>query len=900
MPGKTQIAVSGNISELVSVISAYTGNSAVKFSEHSLLNNPKYHLFLIDTTRSLENISQKLILEYGKCRENNSKLLICLIFEGEIQKDKVTPFKKLLEDLGKGNPLHRLVITRELYTDNYPEPTTQLDKELINILRSNSINISTKGNNYLYPLFLNDFLEAIIKILFLNSAAGKTLYILGDQIKDLELAYLIKKIVIDDNPDYQINLISENIAEDPEITNLANSAQVNLGWHPSTDFEISLKDLYQKIKSNPEEYVDSSDIKTENNVSQITNILKNNVSVLSRLVKPHRKKEEETEGINKKKIFGKIIVVASVSYLVLCAIFTICVYESFRTLAGSLDSLKQGSLLNSVGLVNRTIIYDQVAINIYWPIRPLVRLFSSNFDDELHNLFTFNQYLQGSLENLQQSYVLSEKIYNSFLDASSNVSINDETLALKTSLGQVYDNLNQIDIMVNSGKLPKSIIENLQKNPEYKRLGDLEIELSQAMKLINILPAMSSSNSTKQIAIIVQDQDELRSLGGVIKFLIVLNITNGKLADVKIYNQSDIDNLSDGSVKAPDTVAQVTGLDSWKFRDMSYVGDFSQTAQYLNWYLGKTVQINPDVFIAVNKSLFENLLGDATGISIAGKTITQNTLIDKIDSSTDDDLRAVIDYYLSLYRSQKLSLADLSRSLISEAENNNLYIWAKDQQTESSFQNLPFSGIINPYSCHSALANYLSCISQTTYLTESNFMIAPVNPYLNREVIHLVTLTQNEAQHEYQIKYHFTADLSSLKRDYRLIYQLYVSGNSTLSSVTVDNQALQINSFIKQKFNLFDYYQIPIALSAVTDHQISIKFTTPITLASDINQTAYSISEIRQSGIKDNGFGLMIKLPDNTNPALVTAPVDTKPQQVYYRFPSKTATFGVGLGLVRQ
>ena len=899
MPGKTQIAVSGNIPELVSVISAYQGNSAVKFSEHSLLNNPKYHLFLIDTSGSLENISQKLIIEYGKCREYNSKLLACLIFEGEIQKDKVMPFKKLLDDLGKGNPLHRLVITRELYSDNYPEPATQLDKELTNILRNNAINISTKGNNYIYPLFINDFLEAIIKILFLNSASGKTLYLLGDQLKDLELAYLIKKIVTDDNPDFQINLVSENIIEDPEITNLANSAQVNLGWHPTTDFEITLKDLFQKIKSNPEEYVETSTTKAETNTNQINNILKNKILILGRLIKPHREKEE-IEGVNKKRIFGKIIVVSSVSYLILCSIFAFCVYESFRTLAGSLDSLKQGSLPNSVNLVNKTIFYDQVAINIYWPIRPLVRLFSSNFDDELYNLFTFNQYLQGSLENLQQSYVLSEKIYNSFLDTSSNVSINDETLALKTSLGQVYDNLNQIDIMVNSGKLPKSITESIQKNPEYVRLGDLEIELSQAMKLINILPAMSSSNSTKQIAIIVQDQDELRSLGGVIKFLVLLNITNGKLTDVKIYNQSDIDNLSDGSVKAPNTVAQVTGIDSWKFRDMSYIGDFSQTAQYLNWYLNKTLQINPDVFIAVNKSLFESLIGDSTGISISGKTITKNNLIDKIDNNSDSDLTSVIDYYLSLYRSQKLSLAELSRSLISEAENNNLYIWAKDQITESSFLNLPFSGVINPYSCHSALGNYPTCISQTTYLTESNFMIAPINPYLNREVIHLVTLTQNEAQHEYQIKYHFTTDLSSLKRDYRLIYQLYVSGNSTLTSVTIDNQPLQINSFIKQKFNLFDYYQIPIALSTVSDHQISIKFSTPITMASDINQTAYSLSEVRQSGIRDNGFGLLIKLPDNTNPALVTAPVETKPQQIYYRYPPKTATFGVGLGLVRQ
>lgn len=891
----TSISVSGNNKRLISGICSYQENESVKFSEHQIIEKPKYHLYVISIQEELENVSQKIISLYADCRENKSKLTVVLVFNNEILKDKVFYFQKLLNDLGKQEPIHRLVVTKDIYSISHREYITELDQEIEKVFSSSSINISSKGNNYLYPLELNDFCKAIIKIFFLNSTTGKTIYLLGEPIKDLEFAYILKNIVVDENPNFEINTTNKNIPLDTESQNLGNVSQLDINWRPSTDLENSLRKIY--LGNNNK--VDDEDFATPPSVHEKT---KNKIFDVLRLIKAfnnqkYRQKKNNSPVKTKSTLI--IISIFILSSLILLGTIIGSTYLGLQSLASSLDSLRQGDISQSVKNVNKTNFYNEVSINTYWTVRPLVKLVSKNLDEEIHNLFTFSQYLESSLTNLQQSYVLSEKIYKSFNDKSININVEDQVLALKTSLGQVYENLTQIDLMINSNRLPKSLENIIKSDSSFKQLPIIEEQLSQSIKLIDIIPSIASNNQTKTLAVIIQDQDELRSLGGVVKYLITVTITDAKIIDIKIYNQQDISNLSDGTVKAPEMITRFTGMEAWKFRDMTYIGDFSQTSQYLVWYLEKVGNIKPDTIVSINKSFFrqlmlENKLNEKSEINISEEKLTQ-----KIGEEDNGVLRIVIDNYINLYRKNELSLAQLGRVVTNEISSGNIYLWTNNQVLEQGISMLPFSGVVNPYRCHSSLANYSTCISQTTFLTESNFTMSPVNQHVKREVLHKVDLQQNESVHTYQLNYHYLSDLSILNRDYRLVYQLYAPSESTLTSVNIDGQDLQTDSFLKQKYGQFEYFQIPIALSINNDHQVNIKFSTPIHLSSNLDQTAYSLTEIRQSGITDQGYGLVINLPENTHAKLVTSPVDTKPLQINYRFPLKTATFGLGLGINR-
>jgi hypothetical protein len=889
----TSIVVLGNSSNLVSRICAYK-NEQIKFHSENILSSSKYLLYLVSLSNDLENVSQKIIDLYSTCREKKQKLVICLIFDEEINRDKIFHFQKLLDGLGRQEPLHRLVIVKDLYQDSSSNPVTLLDQEIRHLLSSDSINISSKGNNYLYPLHLDDFIYAITKIFFLNSTAGKTYYLQGDPIKDLELAYLVKNIVVDDNPSYQINSKLENIPYDTESISLANSTQIQINWRPSIDFENSLRKIYHE--KNDQEIVDETNttpIKRPKDL-KILNLFNRNFRLLKSKFIPLKKSSS-----NRKRKIGKLILIIAVCYLLEIGAFIGSTYMSFKYLSQSLTQIQVGNIQGSVASIEKSNTYNNIAINIYWPIRPLSSLYSKTFDEEIHNMFSFSQYLENSLSNLQQAYILTEKIYQSFNDTSGTSNIEDQTIALKTSLGQVYENLSQINIMINSSKLPTAVEDKLKNDNIFKQLPNIENQLSQSIKLLNLLPSIASNTDKKTTAIIVQDQDELRSLGGVIRYLILVTIDKSKVTDIKVLSQSDISGLSDGSVKAPDIIAGITGSASWKFRDMTYFSDFSQTSEYLSWYLQKIGNVKPNNFISINKSFFESLINDSKNIIVDGNTITTESLKSKIGEPDSETLKNVINYYLDLYKKNNLPLSNLSRVVTSELEKGNLFIWSDDQTIESSISTLPFSGVISQYRCHSSLANYSQCLNQTTYLTESNFSVANINLNLKREVIHVVSLYQDHALHEYQLKYHYLSDMSVLNRDYRPVYQLYAPNNSKIESVTVDGQSLDTKTFLQQKYGLFEYIQIPISLSLNIDHDVDIKFSSPLDQISDINQTAYSLTEMRQSGISDTGYGLVINLPENTHASIVTSPVDSKPQQVLYRFPTKTSTFGLGLGLNR-
>lgn len=888
----TTISLSGNNKQIVSGICSYKKFEDIHFSEINPLSRIKYYLYLIDLEENLESASHNLIDAYDKCRENKSKLIVCLIFGKEIKKEKVFYFQKLLNELGKEGPLHRLVITKDLYFEAN-KPVTSFDKEIRKIFEGESINISSKGNNIFYPLHVDDFVLALTKIFFLNSTNGKTLYLAGEPVKDLEFAYQIKKIVIDQKPNFQINSTEENLPHDSEYQNLSNNTQIDINWRPALDFETSLKKIYQQELQTDLPQADLEvipEIRKNHLIDKISNLNKYITSIKNYRYKP--------KTVRKNYILIKLVGIFIGIYLSVIGLFIITTYYSFKYLSKSLDELKQGRIENSVSLIKKSHQYNNLSLNIYWSVSPLTNLFSKNTNNEIHNTFSFSQYLLTSLENLQQSYVLGDKIFQSIVDSSVNVNILDQTLALKTSLAQVYDNVQQIEIMVNSNSLPAKITEKIKNDRSFKEVSIIEEQLSEALKLINLLPIVVSDNQSKKIAILIQDQDEIRSLGGVIKNLVTIDFSKNKISEIKVFNTKDIDSLSDGSAKAPETIAAITGSEYWKFRDMTYFSDVSQTSQYLSWYLEK-YNLKPNAIIIINKSFFESLIQENGSIDISGNTITADKLKEKIGELDSGILQQIIDYYISQYRSKKLTLALVGRVVTSEISKGNIFVWSDDQEIESSISTQPFSGVIVPYRCHGSLANYEMCINQTTYLTESNFSVAPINQVLKRDLIHKVLLNQNFVSHEYLINYHFQTDISYLNRDYRLVYQLYAPAGSNIESIIVDDQILVGFPLVHQKYGQFEFFQMPIALTTNQDHNVSIKFTSPVNMIADLNKTAFSLTEIRQSGVQGEGYGLIITLPENTHARLVTSPVDLKPQQVYFRFPPKTTTFGLGLGLSR-
>lgn len=879
MPPQTSIAVNSNNPDLAELFSRLDSFDEVKFVKAGPTS--PFNLFLIDLSLDLTAISQQIIHAASQAREKQSKLIVGLLFARAVDIEKVHHFRRLLQPVSPEQPSYRLVLIKDLYQDLLDRPVTEFDKQINAAVHDAVWKTSIKTKNLYFPLYIEDLASALIKIFFLNHTAGKTFWLFGDPVKDYEIGYLLKNALADTAPDFQIEPTYADESQDREYITSANDTQIDLNWRPDTDISQKIPLILEKINSDEQETVKTPPKALSKRF-------------LRRLNQTLGSKKHKEVSRNLKSGFHKTLVRVSLAaiglYLLNTAVFSWALYREYNSLNLSLDLISQNQFQRSVDEINRVESMNTITMQTYEPLKPLIQLISPGTSEKLNNLFNFNRYLTRSIQNLHQTYNLAEKIFLSLTDSQLSIDPAASSLALQSNLSLIYENLRQIKISLDSQQLPGSITQKIKSSSQYDRLGELEDQVTQAMKLADLIPTVLGSSSTK-VGILVQDQDELRPTGGLIKQLLVLQFDRGKIVDAKSYLPDDLDRLAEGIAEAPQLLSEITGASRYNFKDMNYPADFAQTGQYLTNYLDRVIDLKLDVLIGLNKSVFEKMIAQDQVLKIAGQTITAQDL--RSVNSDSDPAKPVVDYYLASLKAGDLSMSTLGRAVISEIQQGNLQLYTQNEASQIMISRLPISGTVLDHFCHPGLEQYKQCLSQTTYLNEANFTFAPVNHSLKRDVIHQVTITETGIDHEYQLSYSFQSDLTSLNRPYQAVYQLFVPDGTEIVGIKLDGEPFGPSDLIHLDHGQLDYFQFPLSFPPSGEHQVSIAFST--TRVIDINNTAFSFTEIRQPGLSDLGTLLLIKIPENTRPVIISSPIQSVQGALAVRLPAKTSTFGLGL-----
>jgi len=891
MPRKdTPISVSSNNEKLVELFLAYQIPD-IKFVKDKDLHQAKYAIYIADLNSDLLGLSQQIISLLQLGLEKKVKTAICVLFQDHFDTEKITYLRNLLESTSHGSSLVRLCFIRDLYQDHFSFPVTYLDDQFSTASRTRRWKASVKGKNALFPLHLSDLIPALLKILFLDSTAGRGFFLCGDKISDVELGFLIKRILGDEDDHFEIETVLPDQLENSDYLSSANETQISLNWRPDVDISQKLKQIFAH---NSQSSTDSDFLpQPDSNGKPLGKLISKLRLRLSSLSPHHLQIKIQNRLVAYiVKLLGFILI----AYLISTVVFVWSLTQELGILGRSLEHVRQGRLNDSVTEIEKIKSIEEIRVFAFEPLRPLIQLLSPTTNEELNNLFAFNKYVSLSLENLQQTYVLAEKIYLSLNDSQSSLDMEGSILALQSNLGLVYGNIHQIKLTLDSKRLPASVTKKINASSQIKQIDLIESQVSQTMKLLEILPQILTSDGTKKIGILVQDQDELRPTGGVIKQLIVVTLENGKITNNAILDPAVIDSSSEGIAKAPEMLSRVLGEDEYFFKNMNYAADFSQTGRYITSFLNRTLSVDLDVLIGLNKSLFEKLLSEDKAIEIAGKNYTASSL--RSSSSDTDVSLPVVQYYLNQFKSGRLSLIPLGRTLLQEIEQGNLLLFSRNEQIQTVLSRLPLSGMVTPYACHSGLSADQNCLSQTTYLSEANLTLAPLNHSIKRDTVHSIIINSQSITHEYSLTYNFFSDFSILNRSYRVVYQLFVPIFSSLSKIELDGAPLvQESSPINLKHGTLEYFQIPISFVANGSHQVKITIETPLQETLDLSKTALSFTEIRQPGLSDQGIVLKIKTPESLRPQVISHPIKTDQGFLVLQLPPKTTTFGLRLGL---
>jgi len=894
-----RISIWSNNPHLQSLLIQSSYNPSLQFSDYKKTSTNPYVLAIIQLNKDLGDISQRLISIYDHCRIKNQKLSVVIVHGETVFREKNLYFTQLLDQLGGGSPVHRLVFVKDIYHESLLDSETWLESYILESLLTKKINISSKGENQLYPLSVRDFITGLQKILFLSSTSGKAFWMVGDSITDLDLAYLIKKNLEDSDEQYEIEATAANYLGS-DLTSLGNQSRASLNWEPVGDFSMDLRRAIQRLDEDRSKLMTS--LHHLDIASKQTNFFKltKTREFLEKLLDRYKHKKGRLKAIENsseliKKIFEYSLALVALVYLLVTVSFITFTSMSLINQEKSLNFARNADTSSSVKALTVSSTFAKIGESSYSFVSPVFSLLAPTFHEKNHNLFVFLHYSQSSLENLQQTVSLAEKIYESLGNPSININYNDASLALRSNLSQIYENINQIRLITEKGKLPAFLENKLEASPEFKNISLIEQQVTQILKSSELIPAFLVGDSPKNVVILFQNSNELRSTGGVVDYLLALVMEQGRVVSRNIYNASEIDNLLTTKISAPPLINLYTGLESWQTRDLNYNPDFSLTASNFSAVIEQSLKFKPDIILAVNESLMVSLLEEDKGILLNGQNITSEIFKVELPKTSPNPLYSqLIDHYLDKIFNHRLSLLSLGRVIAKQSLENQILFWSVDDNIEKTIVGQSFSGVIFPHVCNSAIPGSVSCLAETTYLNESNFALVPVGSDLKKKVTHTVTFAQDSVVHEYLIDYQFTKEFNNLNRDLNEIIQLYAPTASTLEEVGVNGKNVASNSIQRQQHGPLERFEIPISLKFNIDNHITIKFISPLTGIFRL-PFAYSITEYRQPGVSPNNgnIDLVIKTPDSARAALITSPAVSLPGSFTYTYPPTTSSFGI-------
>ena len=870
---EVQISISSNNSDLEVNFLDNQLHQEIKFVKNKG-GTFAYRIFLIDLQKDLTHISQNLIETYHSCRENDVKLAVIILHGNSLDIEKNHYFQKMLDDLGKDKPLHRLIFTKDVYQHYSPNPSTSLDAQFYEAITSKKINISRKGENLYFPLALEDFTLAIIKTLFLSNTSGKSFWILGDPISDLELAYLLKKnisTVSQDEP--EINATGK---DDPEINSLrsiGNKSRGELNWNPEREIVDDLKQIITF-------YTDSS-IKAE------TKPIKTNPlhRLLTWIYQPRPKKETSLPTF--KKIGTNLLIAAVVIIIFMGGVFTLATGLSLLQLEKSINQALDGNLQLSISSLNNSIKLKEIGESTFRPLVPLSNLASPRSTEKIFNLYSFIDYTSSSLGNLHQTYVMAENLLLSLNNEESKTNYNDLSLALHSNLSQIYENLNQISFLSSSGKIPSFLEKKLKNNDEYKNLKNLEEQVAQFIKVTDIIPAVLSGDKTKNILVYLQNSQVLRPSGGEIDYYLLLTLNQGKLITKKYFTESELEKLVQDTDLATSKNSRFASAPKSKLVNLTQNPDFAKSSVEVSTYLEKTLKTKLDFIVATNNLLIEQLLLEEKS------PIIDQYKASYLEASGSAVYQEIFDQYLDRLFNQNISLPVLGRTIAKTIGDNQILIWSSDISTQRLLTYQSYSGVIVPHPCNAGITSSSVCTAQTLSLSESTISPLRRNPWSKRLLSHSINITSSSIQHEYQISYTTNQTFSS-DSSIANTYYLYVPSPSTLDKVLLNDLPSSTKGVTKTIEGSFDVYKIPLTIFPNRDTLVVIKTTTP-TSETFSTPLSYSITEYRQPGTTDSGTTLKIIYPENLLPKVVTSPFTSEPAVMKITLPPHTSSFGFTL-----
>lgn len=855
------LAIFGKPLNLVQLLRKEIKFDGIKIVEKET-QNTKYKIITIDPSDP-DNSHQSLEQDIST-NSPDQKVLVILLVDSFTPQGLLDPILlKLNLKQNEASSNMRTIIALDLYGPDNQEFISHFEEYLYQVLLKKEISVSNKGNFSLFPLSVSDLIKASAKSLFSRSTKGELFCVGGEELKDLDLAYLLKSSLSEKGIDIDLN--TTNADKNPFCSkNDLVEAQAKLNWLPKDSLTSDFKKLLNKLNSDiPRRFEPEKPIQKMLHKIKLKpkkNLPPNDDTVI----------QTTKRGLNS---FFKSVIIS----LAIFSLFPVLLFGTFFSLNAnflyrSYQEFRQSDITKARSSLKLSRVFHQYAGFWFKVIVPITAPIIPTTTKDINNFYLLLDHAGDFLTSVYDSYALSNRYYQDLIgksDSNSPQILN----AINLSLDSPLDNLSQIQLLTNQSKLPFGIKTRLQDPAFLSQIQVLKKQLYSGASLVDLLQKISQKKEPIKILVIVQDENELRGSGGFLNTVIQITLINNKITDYQVEPALRIDKLIDGRVEPPKIIITALGQNNWFFRDTNLNGSFPETAAQVAWFYNRFKSTPVAGVLAVNSSFFKSLLKDLGPLTLAnGQMVAADNLPILLSSLTvdpqNDILTSLSESFMAKLKLGEIPFIPLARALSKEIEDRNLSLWFDSTDLESS---VPQEIVQKPevIPCHPQLYVF-DCKQNLIYLNENNLSINKLNLYLRRDQSHQVEIS-NTGEVAYNLSYQYTYPIpapNNLNQAYNAYYQLYLSPWIKLKTILLDEKELPLNQISESLTGVrkYDFY-LPQTINQ--SHNLNLNLVSSL---SKSQQTPFSVYFQKQPGTNDS-LKFELKFPVFFSPKLLTTPL---------------------------
>jgi hypothetical protein len=731
------------------------------------------------------------------------------------------PPKKLLSEVYS---LLQSNLVKIFYLGEIVSPEKQLKDNLLskilNDILYNNIK-SYKKNFLLYPLYLNDAVEEIIKAAFTYS--NKEPVFLSDSI-------LVKDFVL---RIYNFFPIVKNV----KISSFS----------PKTKFVNNLKIHKPKTPI----------------ANWIGLLLENSQRQTPRpTVKPKISTLRPTQ---KRKFFHKKKHLAIAAFTFLWLIFApfFVLFISSTSLFWAFRELKKGDIPKASFLfsTSRTSTrLGQSLFSVYSQI-PLINK-KLEFAEETFALISDVSHLGQSIINLSDY----SKLFLKGILNKNQYDIKALSQKMGLELEYLYNQSSFIEGKVD--KLGITSVDELKKIPLYRKY------ILAATDITKNLPEILGSDKAKTYMILFQNNMELRPTGGFIGSFALVTFQNGQLIDTSVYDVYSADGQLKGYIKPPSPIVNYLNEETWYLRDSNWDPDFSISSKRAEWFLDKTLDRSVDGVIGLNLDVIQSVLEKTGPLKLVdfADEINSMNIYEKVQHEVEGNFfpgsRKKADYLTSLsssliYKMGELNNSqylDLTKIIFEKLESRDIQVYFHSPAVTRVASVLGWAGEIEPETCGQ------SCQNGWFGLVEANLGVNKANYYIDREARLEISVSENKINYLLNIGFvnKSTEIYNDTETSYKNYLRLLTPQDAKIQEIKViKNNLIENISFDQSSENGRLDSGFFLTVPASESRSVIFSWNTPLKLNLK-TPGKINLSWWRQSGVKPYPVQIYFDLTKNS------------------------------------